>query len=265
MSRQNAFAPICSRDHYLVNLHAPIANVWSPNLFAHPNAPASQDAAEHGKQLAAALLHTQGLYVYDHRAKLTLFVSPGVERLLGYTADEFTMAFHYAVIHPDDLPIVTEATILANKYVTERLTDPLPGLVFSVDYRLRHALGHWVRVLRQNVILSRDTNGAVVGLAGILTDITAHKQTHDVRFHMNRPDFVDFVRQHQIRSLPMPLSEREQEVLALVLEGLTSRQIGARLFVSPATVQKHRQNIRIKVGSHNLHQLLQHLDVATLA
>ncbi|TGE23816.1 hypothetical protein E5K00_00955 [Hymenobacter aquaticus] len=248
---------------YQLRLHAPVASVWTPDLFDHPDAPPSQLAMEVGQRLASAILHTQGVYVYDIRAKLTLFVSAGVERMLGYPSTDFTTDFHYALIHPDDLPIVTEASILANKYVTERLDDPLSGLVFSVDYRMRHRRGHWVRVLRQNIIVARDTNGAVVGLAGILTDITAHKSTNDVRFHMNRPDFAAFVRRQQVESLPEPLSTREQEIMGLLLEGLTSKEIGEKLFISPTTVQKHRQNIRLKVGSHNVHQLLQHLDAAT--
>lgn len=252
-----------SRHNYPKELHAPVARVWTPDLFAEPDAPASQVDAELGRELARTLLHTQGLYVYDHRAKTTLYVSAGVERLLGYPAAGFTPNFHYSCIHPDDLPIVTEATILANEYVTERLDDPLQGLVFSVDYRIRHAQGHWLRVLRQNFILSRDSCGAVVGLAGILTDITAHKSTHDVRFSMNRPDFATFVRQKQVRTLPEPLSIREQEVLALVLEGLSSQEIATRLFISVATVRAHRRNIRQKVGSHNVHQVLQHLDGGT--
>jgi len=242
------------------SLFAPVTSVWKPEHYGSPAAPASQVAITQGQQLAVALMHLQGLYVYDHRAKQTSFVSAGVERLLGYPASVFTTDFHYAQIHPDDLAIVTEATRLLNLYVAERLDDPLTGMVFSVDYRIRHAHGHWVRVLRQSFILEREPNGALVAAAGVLTDITAHKRTTDVRFHMNRPDFAAFVRQAQQQALPAYLSTREQQIATLVLEGLTSRQIGERLFLSTATVQKHRQNIRLKVGSQNLHRLLQHLD-----
>jgi LuxR family maltose regulon positive regulatory protein len=40
-----------------------------------------------------------------------------------------------------------------------------------------------------------------------------------------------------------PLSEREIEVLQLIAEGLTNRQIGERLFISPGTVKAHTSNI----------------------
>jgi|GEM_PF-2237311 len=242
------------------SLFAPVTSVWTPEYYANPEASISQSAVALGKQLAVALLHVQGVYVYDHRAKQTSFVSAGVEQMLGYPAEEFTTDFHYACIHPDDLGIVTEATRLLNQYVAEHLHDPLTGMVFAIDYRVRHAQGHWVRVLRQTFILEREPNGALVAAAGILTDITAHKRTHDVRFHMNRPDFAGFVRRAQQQTLPALLSAREQQIATLVMDGLTSRQIGERLHLSTGTVQKHRQNIRLKVGSHSLHQLLQHLD-----
>lgn len=36
------------------------------------------------------------------------------------------------------------------------------------------------------------------------------------------------------------LTDREHEVLALIAGGLTTRQIGERMFISPKTVEKHR-------------------------
>ncbi|MGE4296701.1 MAG: response regulator [Desulfovibrionaceae bacterium] len=47
------------------------------------------------------------------------------------------------------------------------------------------------------------------------------------------------------------LSKREREVLCLVADGLTSKDIAARLFISAKTVEKHRSNImhKLKVGS----------------
>jgi DNA-binding NarL/FixJ family response regulator len=44
------------------------------------------------------------------------------------------------------------------------------------------------------------------------------------------------------------LSEREWEVAALVAQGLTNRQIGARLYVSVRTVETHVRNIRTVLG-----------------
>jgi DNA-binding CsgD family transcriptional regulator len=47
------------------------------------------------------------------------------------------------------------------------------------------------------------------------------------------------------------LSRREQEVAALVAEGLTNAQIAARLFVTESTVEKHVSSVLGKLGEHS--------------
>ena len=43
------------------------------------------------------------------------------------------------------------------------------------------------------------------------------------------------------------LTPREQEVMALVAEGLSTNQISERLFISPKTVENHRSSIMRKL------------------
>ena len=54
------------------------------------------------------------------------------------------------------------------------------------------------------------------------------------------------------------LSDREQDVLRLVAEGLTSQEIGQRLFLSVNTVQTHRRHIMEKLDLHDRSQLVQY-------
>lgn len=51
------------------------------------------------------------------------------------------------------------------------------------------------------------------------------------------------------------LTERERDVLQLIAEGLTSKEIGERLHISPRTVGKHRQNLKAKLDLDNTAQL----------
>jgi DNA-binding CsgD family transcriptional regulator len=52
------------------------------------------------------------------------------------------------------------------------------------------------------------------------------------------------------------LSPREQEVLLLLLQGLTNQNIGERLFISPNTVKTHISNIYQKIGVNRRYDLL---------
>ena len=48
-----------------------------------------------------------------------------------------------------------------------------------------------------------------------------------------------------------PLSNREKEVLALMVEGLSNSEIAARLYLSPNTLKAHTQNIYGKLDVHS--------------
>ena len=50
------------------------------------------------------------------------------------------------------------------------------------------------------------------------------------------------------RAAPAGLTAREQEVLALVSEGLADREISERLFISERTVQHHVSAVLAKIG-----------------
>jgi FixJ family two-component response regulator len=52
------------------------------------------------------------------------------------------------------------------------------------------------------------------------------------------------------------LSEREREVLGLIVAGLTNKEIGRALDLSPRTVETHRANLFAKLGAESLAQLI---------
>ena len=57
------------------------------------------------------------------------------------------------------------------------------------------------------------------------------------------------------------LSPREEEVVKLVVGGLTTRQISDRLFIVENTVQRQLSNIFEKVGVHSRRELMKQLFV----
>ena len=54
------------------------------------------------------------------------------------------------------------------------------------------------------------------------------------------------------------LTAREQEVMVLLAEGLTSNQVAEKLFISPKTVENHRSSIMRKLGIHSTIELVRH-------
>ena len=59
------------------------------------------------------------------------------------------------------------------------------------------------------------------------------------------------------------LTPREHEVIALVADGLRNSEIAERLWVSPATVRKHLENIYDKLGVHTRTAAVAHVQRST--
>ena len=62
----------------------------------------------------------------------------------------------------------------------------------------------------------------------------------------------------QARALYGHLSDREREVLGLIVEGLTNKEIGRALVLSPRTVETHRANLFSKLQVESLAHLIRH-------
>lgn len=54
------------------------------------------------------------------------------------------------------------------------------------------------------------------------------------------------------------LTEREREILTLVVEGMTSKQIAKKLYISPRTVDTHRANLMEKLELNNIAELVRY-------
>ena len=82
-----------------------------------------------------------------------------------------------------------------------------------------------------------DNGGAAVSpnMAGKLLDVTRQLLRHQELLQSRKP----------------VLTGREIEVLSLVAQGQTSRQIGTLLFISENTVKNHIRNILDKLGLHS--------------
>ena len=54
------------------------------------------------------------------------------------------------------------------------------------------------------------------------------------------------------------LTDREQQILALISEGRTGKEMARTLGISPHTVERHRQNLMAKLDLHNRAELIQY-------
>jgi two-component system response regulator NreC len=71
-------------------------------------------------------------------------------------------------------------------------------------------------------------------------------------------DYLSRASEETDRSAVDDLTEREQEVLALLAEGLTNEQIAEELVISKHTVARHRENLMRKLNLHNRSELVRY-------
>jgi DNA-binding NarL/FixJ family response regulator len=65
-----------------------------------------------------------------------------------------------------------------------------------------------------------------------------------------------FLKKEQQPSLVEKLSDRETEVLESIALGLTTQEIGRKLFISKNTVETHRKNLLYKLSAKNTAELI---------
>ena len=58
------------------------------------------------------------------------------------------------------------------------------------------------------------------------------------------------------------LTEREKEILTIIFEGKSTKQIGVDLFISPGTVRNHISSIFQKTGTHSRMELVSEFNKA---
>jgi two-component system response regulator FixJ len=66
----------------------------------------------------------------------------------------------------------------------------------------------------------------------------------------------DAVEQEKILARFEALSERQRQVMGLAVAGLSSKEIGTRLKISPKTVENHRAWVMLRMGARNVAELV---------
>ncbi len=112
-------------------------------------------------------------------------------------------------------------------------------------------------------LLQAGAAGYILKLAPIEELVEAIRAVH-TRGAFLTPDLVQTIVDRMIESSPPSvesrpvLTEREQEILRLITEGLTGNEIAERLCISRKTVVTHRAHIMEKLGAHNAIELIKH-------
>jgi DNA-binding CsgD family transcriptional regulator len=141
--------------------------------------------------------------------------------------------------------------------------DMLPSAVLSVAGALRQVLASGTDQERNSIprLLIRGRSGRWLTLHGARSELHTDRGSETIIvIGAARPSEVSW-----LKTSAYNLSEREREVVDLVVRGLSTKQISQTLYISEYTVQDHLSNVFDKVGVRGRRALVKRLYLDSLS
>jgi DNA-binding CsgD family transcriptional regulator len=176
-----------------------------------------------------------------------------VEKVCGWSKDMFLhggVSFLMSQIPPPELLGLGEMTRLINEYVAQLDDSQTKNFRAYFDYKLTRQDGSVSRIIQESIVLKRDANRNISFFLALVTDITSLKGNDRQHLHLtNGTSSMLYEVDNKTgacRQLEL-LSKRELEIVRLLGQNLCSEEIARKLFISPHTVNTHRQNMLRKL------------------
>jgi DNA-binding CsgD family transcriptional regulator len=244
--------------HYHTPDLAVIVQNYRPNTI-------KTDTAEHisrYRKLFEKLIETENTFSFffmmDFTTMQYAFVSSSVKNINGYTAEEYMaggMDFAFRMVHDEDKPVLQK---LHNRLFQYYYSTPVPerkNLKFSFNLRIRKPDQSYMHIMQQAIFLEISETGEPLLDFSTVTDITPFKKNNSLTlaiYKLNAEKEYVPVFQQDFHHEHSRLSRRQQEILKLISEGLTTKEIAHHLHLSIDTVKNHRKKILQVTGGKNI-------------
>ena len=207
-----------------------------------------------------AQVNNSGITVFDLFRKEHIYTSYNFSELLGYdlaAIDSQGNDYFNSRVHPQDFVQLLKNGISILRFYYGLPKSERAEYKFVNEYRVLRNDDKYVRVIEQHQALEVDKHGNIwlaLGVIDISPDQSDYGGIKCQVFNYKTGQVVSVPAAHG-KTAPN-LSEREVEVLRLVKDGLLSKEISEKLFISVHTVNTHRQRILEKLGASNSHEAI---------
>ena len=197
----------------------------------------------------------QCLYVLDWKLSKVTF-SHGIYDMLGYDADEFTKEVVLGKIHPEDKLIVNRIIQGAVSMALETNIS-LGNSYLNLSFRIQKKDGSYIKVLRHSFPYQTDDHGQLISSCTLLSDISFMNPSNKVEWEMFSDNLdISMFKNKIYKEFENFFTKRELEIVQLIKQNFSNKQIAEHMFISYQTVATHRKNILNKSNCHSVSQLL---------
>ena len=153
-------------------------------------------------------------------------------------------------IHPDDLVIKNQIDAEIFNFLSTLSPKEQTQYKYIYEYRGMASDGTYGRVTHEVQLLEvTEDNYLVLGIIEIAPN---QGDNLPVRIQMKHCVTGKIIPIHLSSEAQPLLTPREKEILLLASEGLSSKEIAQKLFISIYTANRHRQNIREKLQAESM-------------
>lgn len=188
------------------------------------------------------------------------YVSPSIEKILGYRTDEVNIKFYFDLIHPEDQIWFGNFEHEASKFLPTLSHKQLFDYKIQYDLRFRMKDGTYRRLLHQSLTIQQYEEGGIFRTLSLYTDITHLKPVGKPMLSFiglnGEPSYINVQLGKPLIPFEDVLSKREKEVLRLMIEGKQNKEIAQILNISKLTVDKHRNNMLRRNNLKNSSELI---------
>lgn len=163
-------------------------------------------------------------------------------------------------VHPEDFPAFYDAYIHDMDRLAQHRKGDSPISLHIVAIRIANINMEWVRTLIKSDVVGYDEQGRANCLFGLLLTEELLGKADETLLGKNDWQILQRVREKhfgkQKAKSEVSITVREWEVLNLVRNGMSTRQISAHLKISMHTVESHRKNLMQKFNAHTSAELI---------
>lgn len=170
--------------------------------------------------------------------------------IIGEAADGSEVLTKVKKLHPDVLILDINMPTLSGLEIIPLVKGTLPDTkimilsMFKKEAYVYQALSSGADGYLLKTALGSEVIEAVVKVAGGQYFLSSEINAEIINAYLKNEGEMSSAGKYDL------LSDREQQIFRLVIEGKTTKRIAEILFVSPKTVEKHRSNIIRKLGIH---------------